>query len=354
MGERKNHRRIWLRLLLIFIIITICWAGIGFYWLFLRPNYSTLASEEPVEIKIRSGTEFYQIADSLYQNKIIENHVSFEWAARLSQTMNCLRAGKYLIPHGLSNWQVIKLLAEGKVPLERITIPEGKTFEYYASILQKKIEIDSARFAELVHDSAYVHRLGIQAPTLNGYLYPDTYFFSWGMSEKQCIEVMVRQFFEVFPDTIKDRDPELGFTHHQMVILASLIEGEVQLDGEHEIVSALFRNRLKRGMLLQSCPTIQYIIPDGPRRLLNRDLEIDSPYNTYIYPGLPPGPINNPGKKSLMAAANPEDVPFLYMVARGDGGHTFSRTLSGHLNAKRIFDIYRRQVNREKRRNKAQ
>lgn len=342
-------RKIWTRITIIFIIILLCWLSMGYYWLFVRHNYPALTSETPKEIKIKTGMEFHEIAVNLYKNKIIENIGFFKLTARLTQTMNRLKAGKYMIPHGLSNWSVIKLLTEGKVQLERITIPEGRTFEYYASILQEKIEIDSTTFCELVHDSSFTRNLGIDAPTLNGYLFPDTYFFTWGMSEKQCIQVMVNQFKKVFPDSIIDRDADMNLTRHQMVILASLIEGEVQLDEEYAIVSAIYRNRLKRGMLLQSCPTIQYIIPDGPRRLLNRDLEIDSPYNTYIYPGLPPGPINNPGKKSLLGAANPADVNYLYMVARGDGGHRFSSSLRGHLNAKHIFDIYRRQVNREKR-----
>jgi len=291
--------------------------------------------------------QFNVISDQLFANNLISNKNHFWLVAKLTGTMNKIRSGKYQISSGLTNWEILKKLTQGKVHLERITIPEGKTHQFFASVLQKKIEIDSARFVSLVHDTTYIRQLGIDAPSLEGYLYPDTYFLSWGMTEKQCIRFLVNQFKQKFPEDIVDPDPELSLTRHQMVILASIIEGEVQLDEERPIVSALYRNRLKRGMLLQACPTIQYILPEGPRRLLHKDLEIDSPYNTYMYPGLPPGPINNPGGESLLAAANPENVPYLYMVARGDGGHTFTRSMAGHLNAKRKFDAYRRRINRK-------
>jgi len=350
MEVRAKRNKKWRRNLLLIFIILLVWIALAIYWIFLKPNQFTGTTNSAVEIKIKSGVEFNEVADQLHQKGLIDSRLLFGLAAKISRTANQIKAGKYQVATNLSNWEILNQLTRGKVHLERITIPEGRTYEYIASLLQKQIEIDSARFAALVHDSSFAHELGIKAPTLNGYLFPDTYFFTWGMRTEQCIRAMVQQFNTNFPDTIQDQDPELGLTRHELVILASLIEGEVQIDSERTLVSALYRNRLKRGMLLQSCPTVQYLLPEGPRRLLNKDLEIDSPYNTYIYPGLPPGPINNPGKKSLLAAAYPEEVPYLYMVARGDGGHTFSSSHSGHLSAKRKFDVYRRQVNREKRR----
>ncbi|MBN2088930.1 endolytic transglycosylase MltG [candidate division KSB1 bacterium] len=346
--EQKQPGKPWLRYLTVLMIVgatSVIW---GFYWLFMTPN-SPNEGREGILIKIRSGMNFNEIATQLRNNQVISDINSFKLAANISRSIQKIQAGKYEFSTGLTNWEVLKRLTNGKIHLEKITVPEGKTCHFIASLLKNKIEIDSTKFINLVFDSSFTQSLGIDAPALEGFLYPDTYYFTWGMSEKQCIKAMVELFKQKFPAEIRDQDVKLALTRYQLVILASLIEGEVQIDSERPLVSALYRNRLKNGMLLQSCPTVQYIIPDGPRRLLNKDLEIDSPYNTYIYPGLPPGPINNPGVESLLAAAYPEDVPYLYMVARGDGGHNFSRSFSGHVIAKQQFDNYRRQVNREKR-----
>ena len=153
------------------------------------------------------------------------------------------------------------------------------------------------------------------------------------------------------PNSLSNHVFEKGWTVHQILTLASIIEGEAMVDSERAMVSAVYYNRLKQGILLQADPTIQYIIPDGPRRLLRKDLAIDSPYNTYLHPGLPPGPVNNPGLKSILAAINPAHVDYLYLVAKGDGSHIFSRTLREHQIAKQRFDEFRRMINRKKKAN---
>lgn len=349
MTTTKSKRKSKIRTVGISTLLILVLTALGaLYLIFLQPNPKPDAAA-PVEIKIRSGAEFSKITEQLVQKGLIQQPQYFKLAARISRSVHKIQAGKYQISPGLSNWQLLRLLSSGRVKQDRITIPEGKTHRYIASILKTVIEIDSANFVALVHDTTFIREQGISAPTLEGYLFPDTYFFTWGMSARQCIQAMLRQFRLNFPDSIQDTDVRLGLSRHELVILASLIEGEVQIDSERPIISAIYRNRLAQNMLLQSCPTVQYLLPEGPRRLLNKDLEIDSPYNTYIYPGLPPGPINNPGRSSLLAAAAPADVPYLFMVARGDGGHRFSTSLSGHLAGKREFDKIRREVAREKR-----
>jgi UPF0755 protein len=161
---------------------------------------------------------------------------------------------------------------------------------------------------------------------------------------------MVQEFWRQIPDSAEQRARELGMTLHEIITLASLVEGEAMVDSERAMIAGVYRNRLRRGMRLQADPTIQYIIPDGPRRLLKKDLQIESPYNTYLHAGLPPGPINNPGRKSIEAALYPRDVPYLYFVARGDGSHVFSVTMSQHVQAKRAFDRVRRQVKQQQKR----
>ena len=325
------------------IFILLACLGLG-YLIFLKPNFPADAGRTH-KWRVMPGTSFGKVVDYLAAEKIIEHPFTFELAARLTNKMNRIQVGEYKLSTGKSNLSLLQQLISGKVSFIKVTIPEGKDSRYIAGILKTKLEIDSTRFVTLVHDSATTSKMGITAPALEGYLFPDTYYFTWGMNATQCIRTMVGQFKKNVPDSL--RRPEDSLSLHELVILASLIEGEVMLVEEGPIVSGLYRNRLKKRMLLQACPTIQYIIPNSPRRLLDKDLEIQSPYNTYIYPGLPPGPINNPGLKALKAAANPDSVNYLFMVARGDGGHTFSRTLSGHINAKKHFEAYRHRINRK-------
>jgi UPF0755 protein len=234
----------------------------------------------------------------------------------------------------------------------KVTFPEGILSTQMAEILQEKIGIDSALFVSLVHDSAFAQFL-VGENSLEGFLLPETYFFEWEMPEKQIIQRMAantRQIFEA--DTIRDRLSQLDFTPLEILTLASIIEGEVMVDSERVTISSVYHNRLRLGWPLQADPTIQYIIPGPPRRLLHRDLEVDSPYNTYKNPGLPPGPISNPGKESILAALYPANTSYLYMVAIGDGRHKFSKTLKEHNLWHAKYNEYRRQIRREQRQKK--
>ncbi|MBC7187662.1 MAG: endolytic transglycosylase MltG, partial [Calditrichaeota bacterium] len=189
-----------------------------------------------------------------------------------------------------------------------------------------------------------LRELGVSAPSLEGYLYPSTYQFYWGVAPEVVIRTMVKEFWRQMGDSVQACAQAMGMTLHQVVTLASIIEGEAMLAEERALISAVYHNRLRLRMPLQADPTIQYLVPGRGRRLLKKDLAIDSPYNTYLYPGLPPGPVNNPGMASIVAALHPAPVDYLYFVARGDGGHVFSRTLREHLRAKERFDQVRRQL----------
>jgi len=299
-------------------------------------------------VQIKPGMTFNQIVNYLLENNVISSELSFEISAHILGVQDELKAGKYRITGGESNYSLLQKLSEGKVAIEWVTIPEGKTARQIAGILVDRVEVDSARFMALVNDSAFSRQLGIAADRLEGFLFPETYGLHWGMNARQIIKLMVSHYQERFDSTLQARSRELGLTELEVVTLASIIEGEAVVDSERTTISAVYHNRLDRGMLLQADPTIQYIIDDGPRRLLNRDLEIDSPYNTYKNPGLPPGPINNPGLASIKAALYPADEKYLYFVARGDGSHIFSKTLNEHLRAKAEFDKYRKEILRTK------
>jgi UPF0755 protein len=313
------------------------------------PPASELSSA--VTVKIPSGISFNQVSDSLHQKGLIGNKRIFQLLGILSGKDQEIRSGLYRIPKQFSSWQILNYLSTGNNVTIKVTIPEGVTSDKIAGILQNKIEIDSAAFVNLVNDSAFAKSFGIQTHLLEGYLLPETYYFDWKMNERELIRFLVDRTLRLFhSDSIRERMAELNMSVNEILTLGSIIEGEALVDSERAIISSVYHNRLRRGWRLQADPTIQYIIPGEPRRLNYRDLEVDSPYNTYKYPGLPPSPINNPGRKSILAALYPAETQYLFFVATGDGGHRFSRTTEEHAYWKRQFEQVRRKVRLEKRR----
>lgn len=304
-----------------------------------------------IEVQIKNGLSVRAIADTLARRGIINDSNDFIFTTRLFKNSGRLKAGQYNFSTTLSPYHAMKILVAGSYSSTRVAIPEGMTGYEIASLLRKKTDIDSSRFIDLVFDHRFIASLGIKLNSLEGYLFPNTYDFEWGINEEAIIKILVNEFQRHFSDSLNNYVFEKGWTIHQIITLASIIEGEAMVDSERAIVSAVYHNRLKQGILLQADPTIQYIIPDGPRRLLRKDLAIDSPYNTYRYRGLPPGPVNNPGLESILAAINPAHVNYLYFVAKGDGSHIFSRTLREHQIAKQRFDEFRRMINRKKKAN---
>ena len=213
-----------------------------------------------------------------------------------------------------------------------MTFPEGITIRRIASIAAEKIGVDSIELVRLATDRGFLKSIGLSASTAEGYLMPDTYFFYWGTPAETVLREMSALFLKFYDQKKKKSTSVINLTPYEAIILASLVEGEARVDKDRAIVAGLYLNRLKRGMKLDADPTIQYILPDGPRRLLYKDLKVESPYNTYKYKGLPPTPINNPGRASIEAVLDPEEHNYLYMVAKGDGSgaHTFSRSKSEH------------------------
>ncbi|MDZ7290811.1 MAG: endolytic transglycosylase MltG [candidate division KSB1 bacterium] len=328
------------------VLVALLGTAVAVYILFQAPIVPKNLA--PRDFIIHRGMSLPQIADSLQHQGLIKKSDRFIFADKILGWGRELKAGKYTILPGASTLALYKLFRSGKATQQRVTLPEGKTVEDFAGILQRALEIDSVTFVKLAHDSALARRLGVPAPNLEGYLCPNTYYFYWGTSPQEVIRTLVQEFHRQVNDSLLQQARKLNFTLHQVVTLASIIEGEAAVDSERAIIAAVYHNRLRQGILLQADPTIQYLVPGPPRRLLNRDLEIDSPYNTYRYPGLPPGPVNNPGIASIRAALYPAAVKYIYFVARGDGSHVFSHTLQEHLRAKREFDRVRAQVRWEK------
>ena len=197
-------------------------------------------------------------------------------------------------------------------------------------------------FNKYFNSTKILEQYKVDASSLEGYLYPDTYYLYHDSSPEEIIDILLSEFWKKFDENLQDRANQLGFTVHEVVTLASIIVGEAMLDSERSTISSVYHNRLKINMKLQADPTIQYIIPGPPKTLSNRDLRIKSDYNTYQNYGLPPGPINNPGIASIKAALYPEDTNFLFFVAQGDGSHAFTTNEKDHEEAKRIYKINKR------------
>ena len=307
---------------------------------------------EKEAVIIPRGATLKEISNILYKKGLIEDKELFIfWITSLGKDRS-LKAGLFNIPKGLNYAQLVSYLSQARSAEIKVTLIEGWRIESIVEHLAVSLELNEDKLIELVYDTTFIHSLGVEASSLEGYLLPDTYYLYWGIDEVKVIKFLVDQCFDLFTDDIKARLDSMNFTIHQILTLASIIEGEAVVDDERPLISSVFHNRLKKRIKLQACPTIQYIKPGSPSRLLNSDLEIDSPYNTYKYYGLPPGPINNPGRNSIFAAIYPEKTEFLYFVAKGDGRHTFSRTGREHIREKLKFDRIRREVYKKKRRHK--
>jgi len=337
--------KIFLMFVILVVIFRLSW---------FRPIQDDINNLPMESIKIPVGISFKQIADTLAKKGYVKNKKLFLYMGILTGKDKNIKAGFVQIPRGISDWQLLNYLENAKIAAVRVTLPEGITAKQMASIMKAKIEIDSSKFISLLADSSFIRSLGLQTKSLEGYILPDTYFFYWRMSEEEIISTLVEKTKEIFDtDTVKLRMDELEMNMNEILTLASIIEGETIIDSERVVVSSVYHNRLRRGWLLQADPTIQYLIPDSPRRLTYQDLEIDSPFNTYKYKGLPPSPINNPGKNSILAALFPEHTQYMYFVAVGDGSHHFSKTSKEHNNWKRKFNELRKRVRREEKRAKS-
>ena len=352
---RAERRKTILKIILLSVGVCVAvtlLAVVSFYKLVLYNtpaiDVENLPMDKKLLITIPRGASLSEISNILQESGVIESASLFKIAARYLRSERSLKAGQYLLPAHCSNHQLVRILQNAIPQSVRITIPEGKNTTYLIAALQSKLPLDSAKFSRLIMDTALCHAFHIQGNSLFGYLMPNTYFIDPGTSERDVIRLMVAEYSAFFDEELQKRADQLHLSPHQVQTLASIIEGETSDDDERYLVSAVYHNRLKRNLLLQADPTIQFIITDGPRRLFNRDLEIDNVYNTYKYAGLPPGPVNNPGKASILAALYPASTNFMYMVADGKGKHIFSKTMQEHLQAKKQLDKIRKEFSKQK------
>ena len=299
---------------------------------FLAPNY--FDGKGPQKFEIHPGESLSSVIDSLYEKEFIPSKTNMHLVAFLYGAERKIKAGRYSIPNGQNYFQLIELLIEGSGgPQTLVTIPEGIWQHDLAKLLHEKMDTDEKEFISLSHDKKYLKSLSIKAKSLEGYLLPNTYYIFDGSTNEEIIRKLKSEMDKVFerPEVISEMN-RLKLSKHKILTMASIIDGESNKSSEYKRISGVYYNRIKRGMRLQADPTVQYLKRKrkSKNKVYYKDLEIDSPYNTYKYRGLPPGPINNPGEDAVLAAVFPESHKYYFFVADGTGGHKFARTSSEH------------------------
>lgn len=298
---------------------------------------ASIREGDEVRLFIRKGSSFREAADSLKAGGVVASARLFSLYARARGMDRSLRWGTYVIRDAMSWEQVLTSLRLGRGVVHTVTIPEGWTIAQITPVLAEALDLAPDSIAAAVRDTALLHRLDIPTPTLEGYLFPDTYTFADRSTARDAVRSMVERFEREWRPQWDSILPSLKLRRHDIVTLASIVEAEVRRGEERPIVAAVYLNRLRIGMALQADPTIHYALGRRPGRVLFRDLRVKSPYNTYLNRGLPPGPIGSPGGASLLASLKPAKVPYRFFVAAPDGHHEFRRTYAEHLEAIRMI-----------------
>ena len=343
LSEEKKHKssaaRAFLRLALVLFLGVATAAGWFCYYLF-SPGPET--EESAVIVEIPKGVSTRQIAALLAEKKLIHDDIRFLLLARLIGKHARLQAGEFKLRTGQRPRDLIEELSRARPVAHVVTIPEGMRIEQVAEIFSKGGWGDEERFVAAANDATLIEKYKIDpADSLEGYLFPDTYHLvKSGGNENDLIEMMVKRALEVWDKVSAGKQSSLS--RQEIFTLASIIEKESARDAERPIIAAVFHNRLKKKMRLQSDPTVIYGIEDFDGDLTRTHLKTPNPYNTYTIPGLPPGPICSPGEKSIEAALNPAPVDYLYFVSKNNGTHQFSKTLREHNRAVRKYQKRRK------------
>jgi UPF0755 protein len=282
------------------------------------------------------GATFAAVTDSLVSHRVVTSRGAFKLLARLRRVERSVQAGVYEFTPRVSLWRVLDVLKAGRGVAVRFTVPEGLTAREIATLASERLAMPEDSVLAAARDGASASGLlGFKVPSYEGFLRPETYSLPLGMRPRELVRLMAQGFVAAWDPKWNARLDTLRMTELQLVTLASIVEGEARADDERETIAGVYHNRLKIGMALQADPTIQYAIAlaTGSRkpRLYTKDYQFPSPYNTYLHPGLPPGPVNSPSHRSIQASLYPARVPYLYFVARPDGRHIFSRTYDEHL-----------------------
>jgi UPF0755 protein len=345
-NENKRRKDSWIKRLLLFRFfkkssltgrivhrVILYFVAVIFVFCVLLLNYSISSIDKKninVLVDIPTGSSFLEVTEILNQAGLVKHRIFFYSLTIIKNARRHIRAGEYEFNTSMTPIAMINKLIRGEIKEYIILIPEDFSMKEIADRLYSEKLINKEIFFELARDKDFLKSLNIKAESIEGYLFPDTYYFNRSMNTRQIMKRMVDRFWEkVTPEMIK-KARELGFNTHQFVTFASIIGKESGDDAEKPFIAAVFRNRLKKKMRLQSDPTAVYDMDSFNGKVLRSHLRRNSPYNTYVIKGLPPGPIANPGVTSLQATLNPAPVNYLYFVSKKDGSHFFSDSLKEH------------------------
>lgn len=329
-----------LALLAILAILAAAGIGVTLYKRTSEPFKGYEAAEQFVTIEPGSSTR--TIGQTLVASGVVRDDLTLRAALWRTGVARSLKAGEYRFDRPMTPTEVVEKIGRGDVYERRLTFPEGLTFADMARMYEQHGYGTAAAFLEAARDATPIHNVDPDARDLEGYLFPETYSLRRGSDARTLVHTMVARFEQLFTTDMQQAAETHGLTSRQAVTLASLVEKETAVDAERPIVAAVYLNRLKIGMGMQCDPTVIYALQKAGRyngNLTRENLQFDSPYNTYRYAGLPPGPIANPGLASLKAAVAPAEVDYLYFVSRNDGSHVFARTLDEHNQNVRKFQV---------------
>jgi UPF0755 protein len=305
-------------------------------WVFICQVFLPFYGSGKVNVVIPKGADSFKIAQILHREKVIKNKTCFILLCKILNWEKTLKAGRYEF-NSLSMFEVLSKLRKGEIEVCKVTIPEGLPKWAVAEILSQNEIVGKEDFLSVVDNPQELRVSNLSFPlfkdTLEGYLYPDTYYFIKGEEPQKIVKKFLSCFEEKAFPIYRETKNKKGLSLEKVVTLASIVEKEAQVSSEKSMIAAVFHNRLQKGMKLRADPTVKYVLGDFSDKLTYHKLKTPSPYNTYLYYGLPPGPICSPGKDSIYAALHPAKVSYLYFVARGDGTHKFSKTYGEHLRA---------------------
>ncbi|MGI9951748.1 endolytic transglycosylase MltG [Moorellaceae bacterium AZ2] len=341
MSKWKSRRLELGALILATVLIFVLTGGWAWWQYLIAPPGEEDAP--PVKVSIRPGATAAEIGRLLETHGIIRSAWAFGFYAARQKADQKLKPGVYLLSPGENLPRILEQLVEGRVMEEEFTIPEGFTLKQIARLLADKGLVSEEEFwqaAAKPYNYPFLEGISPGSHYLEGFLFPDTYRVPVGASAETLIQLMLDRFQQVYEEVEEQRAPGLELDTLQIVTLASMVEKEAKLDRERPLIAGVFLNRLRRGMKLESCATVEYLLESPKPVLTYEDLQIDSPYNTYKVMGLPPGPIGSPGRASLLAALNPARTDYLYFVARPDGSHEFSRSFQEHFLAARRYQVH--------------
>lgn len=311
-------------------------------WKFIH----TGVGDDPTEIifEVPPGSTMSSVANGLKEKAIILNADLFLLYARVKNMNHRLRVGEYALKTTMSPAEILNILASGKSVTRALTVAEGLNIFEIGSVLERSGFGTQAEFMKLVKDSEFIESLlGEKISSLEGYLYPETYRITKYENMRAIITLMVKRFLLIYQQDVLSKQQLLGWTRHQVVTLASIIEKETGASFERPLISSVFHNRLQKKMKLQTDPTIIYGIADRsgvvPNNITRKDITAPTAYNTYVIEGLPPGPIANPGREALLAAVEPAQTKYLFFVSKNNGTHVFSIDLAAHSAAVRAYQL---------------